>query len=274
MKQTLLIYFLFILSLTVQATECIDKFFQEDKVNLYLCQNYSNYNETTTLLFKARTKILNNYINDKIRSGKLIDKKFQVKIYDPLLTYTHLELTQGKGGYFVNVSGLPTIEQLFIFVDYFTKLDWKPFIASDNKNLNSEDLSKKIDKFYLDNSTTDLKIITPTRFPVWSQNDLHLDYHYDDLKYFVDSTLLTIKATSSLPVKIGDRFILFQSDTIYVLQGREIINKIKVQTPISTDYDIYTFNRWVNICQGGEENWVYSYSYDKNRFYKRLDTPN
>ena len=77
-----------------------------------------------------------------------------------------------------------------------------------------------------------------------------------------------------MPVTIKDRVILFQSDSIFVLQGQEIIKQIKIDDPISEDYDIYTYDKWVNICNGGKDNWVYSYSYDRNKFYKRHDTKN
>lgn len=274
MRQTLLLFILLTFDIVAQATECVDRVFQENKVNLYLCQNYSNYNETTSLLFKARTKVLNDYINEKIKGGQLKDKKFEIQIYDQFLTYRRLELTQGKNGYFVNLSGFPTLEQLVIFVDYFTKPDWKPFLTSDYQKVSDEIISKQIDKFYSDNSTSNFSTISQTAFPVWTRGDLHLDYSTDNLKYFIGSTPLTIKVTSSLPITIKDRVILFQSDSIFVLQGHEIIKQIKIDNPISEDYDIYTYDKWVNICNGGKDNWVYSYSYDRNKFYKRHDTKN
>ncbi len=274
MRQTILLFILLTFDIAAQATECVARVFQENKVNLYLCQNYSNYNETTSLLFKARTKVLNDYINEKIKSGQLKDKKIEIQIYDQVLTYQHLELTQGKNGYFVNLSGFPTLEQLVIFVDYFTKSDWKPFLTSNYQKVSDEIISKQIDKFYSDNSTSNFSTISQTTFPVWTRGDLHLDYSNDNLKYFIGTTPLTIKATSTLPVTIKDRVILFQSDSIFVLQGQEIIKQMKIDNPISEDYDIYRYDKWVNICNGGKDNWVYSYSYDKNKFYTRHDTKN
>jgi hypothetical protein len=272
MRQTILLFISLTFVTVAQATECVDRVFQENKVNLYLCQNYSNYNESTSLLFKARTKVLNDYIREKIESGQLKDKKFEIQIYDQVLTYKHLELTQGKNGYFVNLSGFPTLEQLIILVDYFTKPDWKPFLTSDYQNASDEILSKQIDKFYSENPASNFSTITQTTFPVWTKGDLHLDYSNDNIKYFIGTTPLTIKATSSLPVTIKDRIVLFQSDSIFVLQGPEIIKQIKIDDSISEDYDIYTYDKWVNICNGGKDNWVYSYSYDRNKFYKRHDT--
>lgn len=269
MRRSLFIFILLIFTFSVQATECVDRVFHENKVVLYLCQNYSNYNETTTLLFKARTKVLNDYINEKIKSGQLKDKKFEIQIYDVALTYKHLDLTQGKKGYFVNLSGFPSLNQLVAIVDYFTKTDWKPFLTSDYQKVSSKIISKKIDRFYDDNIPADFPAINQTSFPIWTLGDLHLDYHNDDLKYFIGTTQLTIEPTSSLPIKIRDRILFFQYDSIFVFHGEEIIKQIKIAQPISADYTIYSFKKWVNISTDSEENWVYSYSYDKNKFYKR-----
>jgi hypothetical protein len=231
-----------------------------------LCQNYTNYNETRTLLFKARAKILNDYIGEKIKSGQLQNKKIEIQLYDPVLTYSHLNISQGKNGYFVTYSGFATIEQLKIFIDYFADSNWIPFFTSDYQKVNGESIAKQIDKFFLDNKTTE---ITMTQLNVWSLSNLRLEYLNDTLKYFVNSIELDIAPTSSLPIKINDRFLLFQSDTIFVLQGQEIIKTLKIDNPITEDYDIYVYEKWVNICNGGKDNWIYSYSYDKNKFHKR-----
>lgn len=267
MKRTFLIVLFSLFSLQINATECVDKTFKEEHLNIYLCQNYSNYNETRTLLFKARTKILNDYIGEKIKSGQLQNKKIEIQLYDPVLTYNHLNVSQGKNGYFVSYSGFATIQQLKIFIDYFADSNWKPFFTSDYQKVRSETISKQIDHFFLDNKTSE---ITLTQLNVWTLDNLKLDYLNDTLKYFVNSIQLDIAATSSLPIKINDRFLLFQANSIYVLQGQEIIKIFKIDNPITEDYDIYKYEKWVNICNGGKDNWVYSYSYDNNKFHKRI----
>lgn len=267
MKRTFLIVLFSLFSLQINATECVDKTFKEEHLNIYLCQNYSNYNETRTLLFKARTKILNDYIGEKIKSGQLQHKKIEIQLYDPVLTYNHLNVSQGKNGYFVSYSGFATIQQLKIFIDYFADSNWKPFFTSDYQKVRSETISKQIDDFFLDNKTSE---VTLTQLNVWTLDNLKLDYLNDTLKYFVNSIQLDIAATSSLPIKINDRFLLFQANSIYVLQGQEIIKIFKIDNPITEDYDIYKYEKWVNICNGGKDNWVYSYSYDNNKFHKRI----
>lgn len=266
MIRTVIILLLICLSLKSRATACVDKIFYEDHLNLYLCQNYSNYHETRVLLFQARAKALNDYIVKKIKSGQLEDKKFEIQLYDAVLTYQHLTLNKGEKTYFISLSGFPTFYQLQIAIDSFAKENWKSFTTSNYQKVDSEVISKQIDDFYKDNSSQSAVFPTMT---VWDLDNLKLEYVNDSLKYFIDKIELKIKSNSNLPVRIRDRFILFQKDSIFVLQGKNIIKSIKINSFTSTDFEIYTYKKWVNICDGGTENWVYSYSYDKNRFYRK-----
>ncbi len=266
LKKILLILFFTLFSQSVNATECLEKTFKEEHLNIYLCQNYSNYNETRTLLFKARAQILNDYIAEKIQSGQLQNKKIEIQLYDPLLTYNHLNISQGKNGYFVTYSGFASIQQLKTFIDYFADPNWKPFFTSDFQKVSGETISKQIEQFFLDNKTSKIEA---SQLNVWSLDHLKLDYLNDTLQYFAHASELQIAATSSLPIKINDRYLLFQNDAIFVLQGQEIIQTLRIDKPITEDYDIYVYAKWVNICNGGQDNWVYSYSYEKNKFHQR-----
>jgi hypothetical protein len=251
-----------------RATECADRFFKEGRVSLYLCQNYSNYNETRALLFKARTKALNEYIEKKVKQHALQNKKFEIRIYDQVLTYPQLELTQSKKGYFITISGFPSLQQLVTLVNYFAKPNWKPFFTANFEKEGGNVIFAQIDSFFSGNAIPDLDFSEQLPLIIWEKGNIRLDYAADKLSYWVAATQLTIKPTSSLPVLIKDRVLLFQSDSIFVLEGAEIIKQIKIDEPIPGDYDIYSFSGWVNICDGGHDNWVYSYSYDKNKFYK------
>jgi hypothetical protein len=266
-KQILAIILFLISWQWVDATECVDRIFKEEKINLYLCQNYTNYRETRSLLFKARTKVLNDYIKMKIEKGELADKKFEIQIHDAILTYPHLELTQGKNGYFVALSGFPELSELISIIDYYTRPDWTPYITGDYQKISSETIIWRINHFY--EKYTSLNTIAHDPFVIWSENEVRLEYSNDHLKYFIDDTALTVSATSSLPVRMKDRYLLFQSDSIFVFHGKELIQTFRTGDSIPEDYYIYIYDKWVNICHGGEHNWLYSYSYDKNQFYRR-----
>ena len=142
MKKIFILSLFALLSMQAKATECSGRIFQEEKINLYFCQNHSNFSETRALLFKAKTKVLNDYIKDKIAKGELEDKKFEIQIYDQILTH------------------------------------------------------------------------------------------------------------------------------IFVVQNMQIIKSIKVEFGIYEDFNVYLYPKWVNICWGGTDNWLYGYSYENNSFYK------
>jgi hypothetical protein len=267
MRQFKLSLIFIIFSVAVYATECVERFFIEEHINLYLCQNYSNYHETTTLLFKARTKILNDYIAAKIKNKELQEKKFEIRIYDAILSAPHLDLTQSDTQYFVNMSDYPSLEKLLIIIDSFSKTNWKPFIAVDAKDDFDTSL-RKIDAFFETHSKTTNTQIPDISFPIWSKDDLSLVFQNDALVYMINGDSLPVSPTSSLPVQIKDRFLLFQWDMIYVLQNGKIIKRLKIESPISSDYDMYSSDNSVKICYGGEDNCIYIYSYKENKFSK------
>ena len=197
-----------ILCTTAKASECVFSIFQEEKINLALCQNYSAYQETYTLLFKARTKVLNDLIKDKIARGKLQDKKFEIQIYDPILARPYFELTQGKNGYYVTMVGGVSLEKLVAIVDYFSKSDWKPFIAKYNEDENSETtVWQRENNFYKSNIRDELFAYNP--FIVWERDGVSLVYSDDKLKYAINGTTVPFKVNATLPVKIQDRYLFF-----------------------------------------------------------------
>ena len=102
--------------------------------------------------------------------------------------------------------------------------------------------------------------------PVWQLDNISLTYNTDDIYYSRDGQLLTYKPTSNLPVKIQDRFLFFQADSIFVCQDNATILTFKIPQIIEQDYSLDRYNKWVNIGFG-TEHVLYSYSYDKNKFY-------
>jgi hypothetical protein len=177
---TILILLLLIFCTTAKATECSDRIFREEKINLYLCQNHSDYSEERSLLYKARTKVLNDYIKNKIAEGKLKDKKFEIQIYDRLLTSPQLILTQGKNGYFVTLTGFPSLQQLLTIVDYFSKPDWKPFLAYDYEKESMDDIQRRIDRFHRQNAKSEDFSYSP--FTILEKSGVSWEYSGDSLK--------------------------------------------------------------------------------------------
>ena len=282
MKKLVIILISIILCTTAKASNCESRIFQEEKINLALCSNYGRIGERGYLLFKARTKVLNDYIKEKIARGELADKKFEIQISDPIYIQ-NMELTQGKNGYFVAMTGFfyPTLQELITIVDYFAKPDWQPFIPDFSSQKDDETYEiyekrynathQKVSNLFKSNPDKEPFAYQP--FTVWEKDGVSLIYSGDGLQYAINGTPVPFKVNSTLPVKIEDRYLFFEEGYIHVVQNMETIKTFKIdETHLKNytgeDYTVYVHPKWANICHwSNEESWFYSYSYDKNRFY-------
>ncbi|MCL2682302.1 MAG: hypothetical protein FWE63_02295 [Bacteroidales bacterium] len=255
--------------------------FEEEKISLGLCQNYGRYGERTNLLFKARTKVLNNYIKDKIARGELEDKEFEIWISDPIYI-RGLFIGQENNVYSVSMSGysFPSLDQLIRIVDYFTKPDWEPIAAYYERRENeTEEAAEKRyeaeEQKVSDLFEATIEQIVYQPFIIWERDGVSLEYSGDRLKYVINGTPLPFKVNSTLPAKIHNRYLFFEREYIYVVQDMKIIKTHKIEFEdlwrfnLGEDYAIFTDSKWVNICWHSEEDsWFYRYSYDENEFYK------
>ncbi len=264
------------------ASKCVDweekiVIYKEEKLNICIsfCERYFSFNDAYPLLYKARVKVLNDYILDKITKGELEDKKFEIQIYcDLWRTWpereTFLNLTQGKNGYFVSTSRFLSLQEFKTIVDNFANPDWKPFLKPERKNYIQLDyleiLEKKVDDFFKQNTQNETIIYQP--FLVWEKDGVSLEYSGDSLRYLFNNIPFQFSASQSLPVKIQDRYLFFQQDSIFVVQDMEIIKSVGVNPRFQKFHKIEVFMKWVNIFDTGHSNsCIYSYSYDKNKFY-------
>jgi len=249
----------------VHGTECVDRTFQYDHIDFHLCQNYSNYNETTSLLYKVRAKQLDKFIADLVDKGLLKNKKITIEIYDPELTYNYINVSQSKSSYDIDCSGFLTFEEIAKIIFYFTQPDWTSFVYDPSK----VDPSKARQIFLnLINKYTlpDISIYTSDNIPLWQLDNFSLTYSNDKIYYSSNGQFLPYKPTSNLPVKIRDRYLFFQEDSIFVRQGESTILSFKIPEIEEQDYSVFSYDKWANIGFG-TANVLYSYSYDKNKFY-------
>lgn len=264
---SLLIIILFTHTL-VQATVCIDKTFSHKNINLYLCQNHSNYNETRTLLFKARAQVLNQFIEDLITEKKLDQKKFEIQIWDGAIGYEHIMVSQSRNGYFVSCSGFPSFKELAKIINYFTQEEWTSFVYKADQVEDPERTCELFKKLLNQYPLPDLSKYISSKITLWQIDNLSLTYSKDSISYYDNNHALKYRPNSNLPIKIRDRYLFFQCDCFFVYQnGRELL-KFKIR-PIGTceDYSLLkAHSTWVNIGFQADDI-LYSYSYDQNRFY-------
>ncbi|HPG12920.1 MAG TPA: hypothetical protein PLU37_15410 [Chitinophagaceae bacterium] len=254
---------------SAKGTECITIEFKYDHLHFNLCQNYYDYNETVTLLYEARSRQLNNFINDLIKTGKLKDKKFFIDVYDPKLTWDYIFITQSKQGYNIDCSGFLDFKELAELVYYFTQPDWSSFVYDPSKVKNRHNTRMKLLSIVERYSLPDIKPYLSSDSLLWESDGFSLKYNEDRISYYRDEELLPFKPTSSLPVKIQDRYLFFQDDSVFVLKGRSVIKTFRFPEENRGDCNVKVYRKWVNISWHSDEP-QYTYSYDKNKFFNLL----
>ena len=249
-----------------RGTECVFRDFSYEHIKLQLCQNYSNYNETTSLLYKERTKQLDKFIGDLIASGKLKNKKFTIEIYDPALTYNYIFVSQSKSNYDIDFSGFLSFEEIAKIVFYFTQSDWSSFIYDPTKVKDQSRTRQKFIDIVNKYSFPDISSYVKDTIPLWQLDNLSLIYSNDKIWYSSNGQILPYKPTSNLPIRIRDRYLFFQADSIFVRKDDSTILPFKIPEIAAQDYTVDKYSKWINIGFGSD-NTLYSYSYDKNKFY-------
>ena len=256
----------------IRATNCSDQLFMEKHVNLNLCQNYARDN-ALSLQYKARTRALSDYVALKIEQGKLKDKKFEISIYDPILSHPHVELSQSKKAYYVLIGGnFPNLEELMVIVDRFTAPDFK-YIDINHLNFDNEEdrekEHKRLERFYnrqLSEEDKQLKL----EHTVWQSGMLSIHYQSDKLSYIMSNDTLPVTVTT-VPAVIRDRYIIPTAvdDTDYFLVYQDSVQIKQFKLPVAFyngRFEGYVYDKWINFAYY-DEHIYYSYSYDENRFY-------
>lgn len=256
----LLVLCLFMLKANVLwATEGITRDFNFRYVHLSVTQNYASFREVRSLLFKGRAMLLNNVVSKKIAAGQLDDVKFDIQVYDPVISSPQLIIRRRSKRCEIILSGYPSIQRLRSLVTYAS-------VHKDGLEYAGEGAEERIARFYTEYA--DQAALPASSLVVWSRSGLSLLYNADSLQYVFNSVPLHYQANGNLPLEVRGRFLLFTKDAINVIrQGAEIAT-VKIQSPVNADFDCNVYAGWVNICNGGPLNWYYSYAYEQNKFFK------
>jgi hypothetical protein len=102
--------------------------------------------------------------------------------------------------------------------------------------------------------------------PLWQLDNFSLTYSNDKIWYCSNGQILPYKPTSNLPIRIRDRYLFFQADSIFVRQDDSTILTFKIPKTVAQDYTVDKYSKWINVGLASD-NTLYSYSYDKNKFY-------
>lgn len=252
----------------VQATVCIDRVFQHEHLTLYLCQNHTNYSETRTLLYQARAQQLNQFIADLKTQNQLGPRKFEIQIWDEVLTFEHLEISRSSQANYISLSSFANFKELAQMVHYFAQPQWASFVYNPEKVKDRHQTRKAIESILQQYPLPNLSTYTSSKEALWQRGSIKLSYSGDALSYYDGPAQLAYLPNSNLPVQIGNRFLFFQADHFSIYQG----GKELLQHPFDSDNALGDFTvieahpKWVNIGYN-TDHFLYSYSYDQNSFY-------
>ncbi|MCC8154971.1 MAG: hypothetical protein LIP01_12700 [Tannerellaceae bacterium] len=278
MKRSLSLILLLFILCPLYATVEVDTYVHTDRVSICLSLNHATAPEHVCLLYKARLEIMGEYIQQKINTGQLEDKRFKIYCSDPVMPMIHLILIQDKDGYYIQMYDFPSLQDLLAYVDYFVQAGQKPFEAYMEER-SEEDYEKcvsMIENFY----KKYIPAYDVDSFPreMWQLDHIQICYADEKLHYRIYDEVFPVPVNANLPVKIQDRYLLFDFRTeadriIHVLEGNRIIKTFSFSFADyghPQDLRINIYPGWVNINypHGDEKNWLVSYSYNKNTFYK------
>lgn len=255
-----LLLLLLLCSKALYASDEVKAVFTFPQLHFSLYQNYSSYRETRKLLFKARATQLNKYISRKKAGGQLAGVTFYIAVYDEVISTQQLLIQPGKKECRITVSGYPSIHQLYAVIDYACTN------SATALRYEGSDAGEKITAFYARYHPAGKASAIDSNTVVWVKHQLALTYAGDSLEYRLHNTPLRLAADKNLPLMIKDRLLIFTGNTILVLKGRERMQELVIAKPITGDYDCQVYAGWINICEGGADNWLYTYNYRQNRF--------
>jgi hypothetical protein len=254
---------LFFLSVNVSATECVDRVFNGEKITLRLCQNYSNYNETTTLLFAERVRQLDVIIQQLIREGKLKDKKVNIALQDPLIGYSYLMVSQNVSGYYIDGSDYLNSTELSQLIFYFTDPEWRSQVYDPSKG--SSDLKLKLMKTAKQWAQKMNFAVEMKDAVLWQKKQVLLKYAGDSLSYFIGEKKYSFKTDANLPIMQDSSVLFFERERVIAV--RNDADNLVLSFPEEEPGDYFVMHLKNEVRFGGsEQNPFYSYSFKEKKF--------
>lgn len=274
-RPCILLFLLLLLNVTpARATVCSYQYYIEKHVNLCICRNHGRFSTFDLLYNEGMAKALSDYIAARIERGELENKKFEIALYDPILSHPHIVLTQGKNGYHIIAGEHLRLNHLMQLADEFSKPGFKILdldaggLYSDENEKQYNRIIKQIDEILDREPSDEMKEILAQTYTLWEQGALKIEYTEGKLRYNLHGKHLHEPVEGGMPATIGNRYILQLPEHFVVYEDSVFSKKVKVDKDGFWDMDLQVevANKWINYLY--YDNYEYSYSYDKNRFYK------
>lgn len=266
---TIILFFLF--SNTAFSTQRAYHNYLYGYSNFSFCFNgHYPYDSVEYLYYKGLSSILNEYIMEKVKTGYVKNRKFEIQAGCEIFGgHPSIEVSRNKNGHFVFIHGPTNLYQLVKIINYFSASDWKSFcynietvdpiiaLRTFNKNLNHV-IGDPAPSFFNNKE----KI-------VWELDNLKIIYRMDELFYELNGIELNFQPCSPLPVKLNDRYFFVNVGRIQVFEKGKIVLEQIIPDFDNTEPLLYTmeaYRKWLNFYYDGSP--ILSYSYHNNRFYQ------
>ena len=270
MKYLYPVIFIILVSINAEATERSYYNYIHRNLNFSICYNLTSYDPVEYLYYKGLSTLLEEYIFEVVRKGRVDNRKFEIQAGCTLFGgHPSIEISRNKKGFFAFIHGDINLYQLVRVVNYFASKNWKSF-CYDVENVDPKVALKTFNKIldkYVGNPQLDF--FENKSIQVWAAGGLQIVYKPDGLFYKFNDKDLKIKPSNPLPAKLKNRYFIVKNQKIQVIEEDKIILEYKIPDfdeimPFS--YRMKSYRKWLDVYY--EQKPILSYSYEKNRFYK------
>lgn len=239
MKTLLTIIFTVIATVLTYGTETVSLSYNYNHLDFSVGYNDGNNKNGCEIdwRFKGMSVQINEYVETKIKSGELKDKKFNISFWlfsASMYDCCPIELSQNKNGYYVNIVEEEIgLERMVQIVDYFCSEQWESFVCKDSKTNQKASINTLFTRIDEVVGKTDLSFINKD-IVVYELNQLRINYVNDSLVLTIDNIQIDVninlKQTSIVPKAIDSYYFFASDDTVYVYDKN--ILKLKNKRPL------------------------------------------
>lgn len=275
MKTAVLLFLVFMSGFTARATECVDKQFVHPHIDFTLCQNYSNYNEIRTMHYQLRAEQLEKWWINDVPAAKRGKVKFSIHILDYLLTFKHLSIERFGDSCAISVSGFVSMGELASYMNYSVSAGFKPMPFNwYHLPSNMDSLRSVRDKLLRSYYPATINKYINEKNRLWIGGPYTLMCGGDSLWYTCGNVVMRVKPLSNLPFQVKDRWLFFQPELFFVMDGCNVMLAEKVSENF-IQYDDYNIEEWngdIRIGYGSDIHY-YLYNYAENSFTEVRKNP-
>jgi hypothetical protein len=275
MKTAVFLLLSLVAGFAARATECVDKQFIHPHIDFTLCQNYSNYNEIRTMHYQLRAELLEKWWMQDVPAAKRGKVKFSILILDYLLTYNHVKIERFGDSCAISVSGFVTLGELASYMNYCVSAGFKPMPFNWYRPPSNMDSLRSVrDKLLRNHFPATINKYINEKNRLWIGGPYALVCGGDSLWYACNNEVMRVKPLSTLPFQVKDRWLFFQPDQFFVMEGCKVLLEEKVSENFIR-YDDYRIEEWNGDIRIGYGNdlYYYLYNYAENTFTEVRKNP-